>query len=650
MGGPATGSDGATPGGAPRRRGPNRAGPNTVLVAFAHGVGRYRFVVAGAAAVLLGLALLPTSRPDQASAGRPGGGGGFTVVDPRPAWKPAPHRARPARTAGSVPATSAAPTYSSAATSTSSGPSATRAATPTTGRMAQTTGPAVLPSPVCDPATGRLAVPSRFAPPCVPSAAANGGTTWPGVTAETITVAVYRNRGDVAARALAAAAGDRDSDEEVAATYRSYADYFERHYQTWGRRVRLAFLTPSGAEDDPVRARADAVRAATELGAFASWGGPPRTSAYADELAARRVLCICAVPEPDSWYQARAPYVISPAPTASERISLQSEYVAKRLAGRTARFAADTMLAAQNRTFGLVYENLPDQAGLRSAESLERELRRAGVELADSVAFAPPGAAPAATGSAEARKVVSRMRLAGATSVLYVGDGLFPVFLTQEATRQGYGPEWVLLGPVDGGGAGAGRLGGVDTTFSGRTYDQTQWAHAFGLSFAGARLAPGEDEAWRIHVWHTGQPPPARATYARIYEAEWMFFTGSHLGGPRLTPAAVRDGLFRLPPAGQGMVTSPSVSFGRHGVWPEAGEDYGAGDDVTEVWWDPAAAGPDEAGGQGVGMYRYVAGGRRWLPGRQPTADTAAFDPAGSVTVYDEPPPSDRPPSYPHRD
>jgi hypothetical protein len=48
-------------------------------------------------------------------------------------------------------------------------------------------------------------------------------------------------------------------------------------------------------------------------------------------------------------------------------------------------------------------------------------------------------------------------------------------------------------------------------------------------------------------------------------------------------------------------------------------------------------------------MYRYVAGGRRWLPGRQPTADTAAFDPAGSVTVYDEPPPSDRPPSYPHR-
>jgi len=188
---------------------------------------------------------------------------------------------------------------------------------------------------------------------------------------------------------------------------------------------------------------------------------------------------------------------------------------------------------------------------------------------------------------------------------------------------------------------------GADTTFSGRTYDQTQWAHAFGLSFSAARLAPGQDEAWRVHAWHTGQPPPARATHALIYRAPWIFFTGMHLGGPLVTPASVRDGLFRLPPAGRGMVTSPSVSFGRHGLW--AGDDYGAGDDVTELWWGATATGPDEAGGQGVGIYRYVDGGRRYLPGQQPAAETGAFNGAGTVTVYDEPPPSDRPPSYPHK-
>jgi len=182
------------------------------------------------------------------------------------------------------------------------------------------------------------------------------------------------------------------------------------------------------------------------------------------------------------------------------------------LLGRPARFAGDLMLAAQTRTFGLVYEDSPSRIGLRDAEALERSLRRAGVELLDSVGFAGSAGTAAAAGSAEARRVVSRLRQAGVTSVLYVGDGLFPVFMTQEATRQGYGPEWVLLGAGAGssGGGGDGGLTGADATFAGRTYDQTQWAHAFGLSFAGARMAQGQGEAWRVHAWHTGQPPPAR--------------------------------------------------------------------------------------------------------------------------------------------
>jgi hypothetical protein len=626
--------------GGPADRNGGGAGPGPVVTALAQGLARYRFVLAGTAAVLLVLSLLP-GRHDDAAAGRSGGGtGGFTVVDPTPEHNQAPRRSRPSPAVETTPGSTAAPIPGRPVNGQAPRPSAT---TSGTGRAAAADALTLLPSPVCDPATGRLAVPARSAPPCVASVAANGGATAPGVTAETITVAVYLGRTDVASSALATAAGNRDSPDEVAATYRSYVDYFEHHYQTWGRRVQLVFVTPSGAEDDAERARADAVRVATEIGAFASWGGPARTAAYADELAARRVLCICAVPEPDSWYEARAPYVISPEPTGSQRIALQSEYVGRRLAGRPARNASDVMLAGQDRTFGLVYDDSPGRFGLRGAETLERELRRHGVELLASVGFRGTATAPAA-GSEEARKVVGRLRQAGVTSVLYVGDALFPVFMTQEATRQGYGPEWVLLGA---GGPGGG-LSGADSTFSGRTYDQTQWAHAFGLSFGGARLAPGQDEAWRVHTWHTGRPPPAPASHALIYRAPWIFFTGMHLGGPIVTPASIRDGLFRLPAAGRGMVTSPSVSFGRHGLW--VGDDYGGDDDVTELWWDATTAGPDEAGASGVGMYRYVAGGRRYLPGQQPAADTDAFDRAGTVTVYDEPPPSDEPPSYPHRD
>ncbi|HYH47964.1 MAG TPA: hypothetical protein VEG38_00315, partial [Acidimicrobiia bacterium] len=622
-------------------------GPNKFVVALAESLARYRYVLGLTSVILLVLALLPAAGPDGAAAGKPGGGTGFTVIDPAPKKKPASRSGRPGATAGTTPQTSggAVPGSGDGGPAGSSSSPRASATTGTTRRATVAAAPpALLPSPACDPATGRLAVPSRFAPPCVASVTSNGGATWAGVTGETVTVAVYLGRGDVAGQALAAAAGNRDTADEVAATYRSYVEYFERHYQTWDRRVRLVFVTPSGADDDAGRARADAVRVATELGAFASWGGPSRTSAYADELAARRVLCICAVPEPTGWYQARAPYVVSPEPTMSQRIALQTEYVAKRLAGRPARFAGDLMLAAQTRAFGLVYEDSAGQTGLRAAEALERDLRRSGVELAASLGY-PSGAGAAATsGSAEAGRVVGRLRQAGVTSVLYVGDGLFPLFMTKEATRQGYSPEWVLLGAGfgsfdgsgsgfgGGGGAGGSGLAGPDTTFAGRTYDQAQWAHAFGLSFGGARLAPGQGDAWRVYAWHTGQAPPARASHAAIYRAPWMFFTGVHLGGPALTPASVRDGLHRLPPVGRGMVTSPSVSFGRHGVWP--GDDDGGADDVTEVWWDATATGPDEAGNSGVGMYRYVDGGRRYLPGQHPTTEPAAFDRVATVTVY----------------
>ena len=48
----------------------------------------------------------------------------------------------------------------------------------------------------------------------------------------------------------------------------------------------------SGAPDDDAAARADAIKVATEVKAFASFGGPSETEAYAQELAARGVLCL----------------------------------------------------------------------------------------------------------------------------------------------------------------------------------------------------------------------------------------------------------------------------------------------------------------------------------------------------------------------
>ena len=55
------------------------------------------------------------------------------------------------------------------------------------------------------------------------------------------------------------------------------------------------------------------------------------------------------------------------------------------------------------------------------------------------------------------------------TTVVYTGDPLAPATLTKVATQQGYFPEWVITGTAL-----------IDTDVLARTYDQQQWAHAFG--------------------------------------------------------------------------------------------------------------------------------------------------------------------------
>jgi hypothetical protein len=63
-------------------------------------------------------------------------------------------------------------------------------------------------------------------------------------------------------------------------------------------------------------------------------------------------------------------------------------------------------------------------------------------------------------------------------------------------------------------------------------------------------------------------------------------------------------------------------------------------------WWDPAATGPDEIRKDGTGMYQYVDGGTRFLPGEWP-AEEKLFDPEGAVAIYDTPPPGEERGDYP---
>ena len=90
-------------------------------------------------------------------------------------------------------------------------------------------------------------------------------------------------------------------------------------------------------------------------------------------------------------------------------------------------------------------------------------------------------------------------------------------------------------------------------------------------------------------------------------------------------------------PTLEGSPTLGQISFGDHGYCGPH-PDYTALDDQAEVWWDPEAVGVDELDHEGTGMWRWVDGGKRILPGQWPETEPAVFDPARAVVTLDEPP------------
>ena len=221
------------------------------------------------------------------------------------------------------------------------------------------------------------------------------------------------------------------------------------------------------------------------------------------------------------------------------------------------------------------------------------------------------------------KDIITRMKEAGVTTVVFSGDPLAPQTLTKIATEQEYFPEWVL-----------GQSTLVDTAVFSRTYDQRQWAHAFGASGLFARTAPGTAGPGFLYQWYFGQEAPAVSTVPLIAGPLQVIFGALQGVGPAVSHEAFKQVLFASPILPSTPIT-PQVSFGNRGFFPDP--DYAALDDQTEIWWDAEATGKDELKKDGSGMWRYVDGGKRVLPGEwDADAESKLFEDEGSVIIYED--------------
>lgn len=475
-----------------------------------------------------------------------------------------------------------------------------------------------------DQTLARLAIPSTYAPPCVPvwggskpwkskggtTFTDNGGATAPGVTATTIKVVFYVAAEQDVAKQLEQF-GVSDSDKVTFEGIKSLIEMNNHLYETYGRRVEVVQFHATGDGRSPSAAMADAVKV-SEMGAFASIGGPSQTTAYQHELARHRILCIaCGMAATDDVLNVDAPYVWGYLATPDQILFGTFSYGTELLYNEKAKFAGSPELRAEKRRFGIVhYEQDPPIFGPLKAEAIAKYSKQ-GIKVDTIIQYIlDPNSL-----NAQAQAIIGRLKRDGVTSVVFLGDPLMPRLLTEQATRQNYFPEWVFTGTAF-----------TDTTSVARLYDQKQMRHAFGASSAAARAKPEASENWKLYQWWYGKEPTADRTMFFWAPVVQLLYLGVHMAGPDLNAGTFAGGMFRYPPTGKvhtaGLTgvdlyakgyldgdETPAISFGFHNGNTQA--DFVAIDDFTSIWWNADVSGPDEAGKEGKGMWEYTGNGLR---------------------------------------
>ncbi len=485
----------------------------------------------------------------------------------------------------------------------------------------------------CDPETGRVKVANFFAPECyAPFDGDNGGATATGVTEDSIKIVWWQSqKDDLVLKYITDAIQNDDSNDDIEATIRGLITYYETYYETYGRSVDLVFYEGSGLVNDAVSARADAVAIAEEIQPFMVLGGPSLTNAFAEELNARGVPCVgCGPGQPFEYYADNAPYAWALGMGSEQANILSAEYVGKQLVGRPAEFAGDEAMQSTERVFGRLWIDSSITSGELNQQFID-EFATYGGELTESIPYVlDPG-----TIQESAATAIARLKNSGVTTVLLSVDPVAPRDFTREATAQNYFPEWVLSGNVL-----------ADTTVFARTYDQAQWAHAFGVSTLSARVAPELSGPRTIYRWFHDEDPAASSTIGVIDPSLGLLYAYLQGIGPELTMENWQARAFAADPT-RTALTAPSISYGAQNRWPADLEpDYRGVDDMTLMWWDPDAEGLDELDATGPGMWQYVDGGLRYLAGAFGDEPAPMFDTEGAVTMYFERPADEPVPEY----
>lgn len=427
---------------------------------------------------------------------------------------------------------------------------------------------------------------SVYSAPCAAKfSGKNGGATYPLVSANEVRLGLWH------AAAVAdpgPIADDPKSNESGAQrTYRVLQRYFNKHFETYGRRITFYGLT---GDNDPANNQAAARDALAKKVFVASHLNLPFCEAFVS--GGGGVMCN---PQIGKVYDRNRPGFFSFMLDRSTAAAFAGEYVCRRLPATPAIYSGTER--NKNRKISVVTESSIDSGQVPLSEYQNALQKECGRSYSDkSYAF---GAADAGI----ALNAATQMNASGVTTVVLEIGVVNTLLLMTAAQSIGWQPEWVMVNTE-----------ALDFSSNAAILPATQSQHLFGLTSWEIPRRVEETECYTAYKEIDPDNEPEDAVCRLMWHQLVLMVSAIQQAGPNLTRASFEKGLFSL---GHRYPAEPWAIGGGYGPG-----DYSYMDDVSEVWFSRAEVNP--ANGQ-PGAYVFTHGAKRYKRGQLPPDEGQLF-------------------------
>jgi hypothetical protein len=426
-----------------------------------------------------------------------------------------------------------------------------------------------------------------YAPPCIPKFSGdNGGATYRGVTADTITIIDYVGQGSAAVDTILKAQGAFVENAQREAYDQAVEKFINENYELYGRKVEIKLVQGNCATIPPDNAclRSEMRQIAEdEQPLWFKWNASVSSETY-DELSRLGVFNSGGWHFRDSFGESHAPFHWDVQMSGTDMARHAGQWYCQQLKDHKTEYAGTANpaenLNGRDRLLGVISTNDPEnQATVEN--DLKAELGKCGVSYGGRFYFY---AQDITTADQQRRAAVLKMRSDGtATSIMCFCDLVAPAFLYAEEQQQNYYPENLVVGSgfMDTDAASQAYMGTLGCPIAARACN---FEDAFGLSSIAAQEPKFKDRGSRVWAASGGQGDPPYESVTGDWDYFNMIASILQMAGPAITPQTVAEGAARLGCRGGGDTGQILRCF-------EPGS-YSWNQDMRPVYWSTETTSP----------------------------------------------------------